>query len=391
MTVYDPYHPFNPEHQKHLYEHMATTRQQCPVARIPMGAPTPFFFISRDQDVREVLGRKDDSISNEGNFELEGAKNKTISQLDGERHEQLRNALRDALNVRRYREITPYVEQKARQLIDAIEAHAAQSGQKRADLVQELTVPLPSYVLFHLIGIPGENIEQFRGWVQETVNVTPAPIWDLPAWKGFSTFIDRLIAERREQPQDDLLTQLIQNPAIGEGETQMHIFQLLIAGADTTTQFAGNLIYRLLERREERWEQLLQQPKTLPLTIEEGLRYDAPVIWLMRTAKKPLQLSGVDIPAGSRLIIGLSSANHDERAWTDPDAFLLDRAGAGRHVSFGSGIHFCLGAELARKQANLLLSILLERMPTLRLAEGFEYVDIPSPLARGPLTLPVTW
>ncbi len=391
MTVYDPYHPFNPEHQKHLYEHMAATRQQCPVAHVPMEAPISFFFISRDEDVREVLESKDGSISNAGNFELEGARNKTVSQLDGEPHERLRNALRDALNVRRYREVTPYIEQKVRQLIDTIEERAAQSGERRADLVRDLTAPFPSYVLFHLIGIPEENVDQFRGWIQEIVNTTPAPIWDLPAWKGFSAFIDKLIAERREQPQDDLLTRLIQNPAIGTDETQMHIFQLLIAGADTTTQLTGSLLYRLLERREERWEQLLEQPKTLPLTIEEGLRYDPPVIWLMRTAKKPLQLSGVDIPAGSRLIVGLSSANRDETAWSDPDTFILNRAGAGRHVSFGDGVHFCLGAELARKQANLLLSILLERIPTLRLAEGFEYVNLPTPITRGPITLPVTW
>ena len=391
MTVYDPYHPFNPEHQKHLYEHMAATRQQCPVAHVPMQAPIPFFFISRDEDVREVLERKDGSISSAGGFELEGARNKAVTQIDGEPHEELRNALRDALNVRRYREITPYIEQKTRELIDAIEARAAQGGQRRADLVKDLTAPLPSYVLFHLIGIPEENVEQFRGWIQEIVNVTPAPIWDLPAWKGFSAFIDNMIAERRERPQDDLLTRLIQNPAIGADETQLHIFQLLIAGSDTTTQFAGSLLYRLLDKREERWEQLLHQPKTLPLAVEEGLRYDPPVIWLMRTAEQPLQLSGVDIPAGSRLIVGLSSANRDEAVWNDPDEFLLNRPGAARHLSFGDGVHFCLGSELARKQANLLLSILLERMPTLRLAEGFEYIDIPAPIFRGPITLPVTW
>ena len=391
MTVYDPYHPFNPEHQKHLYEHMAATRQQCPVAHVPMEAPIPFFFISRDRDVREVLERKDGSISSAGNFEMEGATNKAVSQIDGEPHEKLRNALRDALNVRRYREITPYIEQKIRQLIDALEARAEQSGQRSADLVRELTAPLPSYVIFHLIGIPEENVEKFRGWMLEIANVTPAPIWDLPAWKDFSAFIDELIAERRARPQDDLLTRLIQNPAIGAGSTQLHIFQLLVAGADTTNQFLGSLLYRLLERRGERWEQLLQQPNMLPLTIEEGLRYDPPVIWLMRTAEKPLQLSGVDIPAGSRLIVGLSSANHDEAVWTDPDAFIMNRAGAGRHVSFGDGAHFCLGTELARKQSNLLLNILLERMPTLRLAEGFEYTAIPSPIFRGPMTLPVTW
>lgn len=393
MAAYEPYHPFQPEHQKHLYEHMAATRQQCPVGPVLVPhSPVPFFFISLDEDVRTLLENKEQQISCAGNFELEGAKNKTVTQVDGEAHEKLRNALRQALNVRRYREITPYIEQKTHQLIDAMEARAAKSGERRGDLVQDLTAPLPSYVLFHLIGIPAEHVEEFRGWIHEIIQITPAPIWDLPAWKSFGAFIDKLIEERRTYPQDDLLTGLINDPAIAADATRLHIFQLLVAGSDTTTQYAGSLLYRLLERREERWEQLLQQPQAkLPLTVEEGLRFDPPVIWLMRTAEQPLTLRGVDIPAGSRLLMGLSSANRDPAVWNDADTFILNRPGAGRHVSFGYGAHFCLGAELARKQINLLLRILLERMPTLQLAEGFEYVDIPAPVFRGPITLPVTW
>lgn len=393
MTTYDPYHPFLPEHQKNLYEHMAATRQQCPVAHIyAPNSPVPFFFISLDEDVRMLLENKGNQISCKGNFELEGAKNKAVTQIDGEPHEQLRNALRQALNVRRYREITPFIEQKTNQLIDAMEARAAQTGQRRGDLVQDLTAPLPTAVLFHLIGIPQENIPEFRGWIHEIISITPAPIWDTPAWKSFGAFIDKLIQERRANPQDDLLTKLISDPAIAEDETQLHIFQLLVAGSDTTTQYAGSLLYRLLEKREERWEQLLQRPQSArPLAIEEGLRYDPPVIWLMRTAEQPITLRGVEIPAGSRLLVGLSSANRDASVWKDADLFVLDRPGAGRHVSFGYGAHYCLGAELARKQVNILLRLLLERMPTLHLAESFEYQDIPAPVFRGPITLPVTW
>ena len=257
--------------------------------------------------------------------------------------------------------------------------------------MQDLTIPLPTAVLFHLIGIPEEHAAEFQRWIHEIIAITPAPIWDLPAWKNFGAFIDRLIQERRETPQDDLLTSLIHDPAIGEGETQLHIFQLLVAGSDTTTQYVGSLLYRLLDKRAERWEQLLQHPEMLPLTIEEGLRYDPPVIWLMRTAEKPLTLRDVEIAAGSRLLLGLSSANRDEEVWNDPETFVLNRAGAGRHVSFGYGAHYCLGAELARKQVNILLRILTERMPGLRLAEGFEYQDIPAPVFRGPIALPVLW
>ncbi len=391
-TTYEPYHPFDPRQQSHLYEHLAATRQQCPVAHIPVpNSPIPFFFIARDEDVRDLLENKEHQISSAGNFELEGAKNKAITQIDGEPHEQLRNALRQALNVQRYREIVPYIEQKMRQLIDNIEARAAQTGIRQVDIVEALTAPLPTYALFYLIGIPEEHAEEFRGWIAEIIKITPAPIWDTPAWKSFGAFIDRLIAERREHPQDDLLTKLIQNPAIAADETQLHIFQLLIAGSDTTTQYLGSLLYRLLEKREEHWEQLLTQPSLVPLTIEEGLRYDPPVIWLMRTAEKPMTLQGVDIPVGSRLLVGLSSANRDELVWSDPETFVLNRSGAGRHVSFGYGAHFCLGADLARKQSSIFLRILLERMPTLRLAEGFKYQDIPAPVFRGPIMLPVTW
>ncbi len=392
MTTYEPYHPFNPGHKQHLYEHMAATRQQCPVAHVFVpNSPVPFYFISRNEDVREVLENKEGKISCTGNFEMEGARNKVITQIDGEPHERLRGALRNAFNVRRYREITPYIEQKIHHLIDAMEARAAQSGERRGDLLPDLTGPLPTYALFHLIGIPEENTPEFRGWIDDIIKITPAPIWDLPAWKNLSAFIDKLIEERQAHPQDDLLTKLIQDPAIATEETQMHLFQLLIAGSDTTTQYLGNLLYRLLIRREERWERLLSQDAPVSSAIEEGLRYDPPVVWLMRTAEQPITLSGVDIPAGSRLLVGLSSANRDESVWQNADVFEIDRAGSSRNVSFGYGAHYCLGSDLARKQSNLLLSILLKRMPTLRLVDGFEYVDIPAPVFHGPLTLPVTW
>ena len=252
MTTYEPYHPFNLEHKRHLYEHMAATRQQCPVAHVFVpNSPVPFYFISRDEDVRTVLENKEGKISSAGNFEMEGARNQVITQIDGERHERLRAALRNAFNVRRYREITPYIEQKIHQLIDAMEARTA-GGERRGDLLPELTGPLPTYTLFHLIGIPEENTAEFRGWIDDIIKVTPAPIWDLPAWINLSTFIDRLIEERQKQPQDDLLTKLISEPAIALNEAQMHIFQLLVAGTDTTTQYLGSLLYRLLARREER-------------------------------------------------------------------------------------------------------------------------------------------
>ena len=135
----------------------------------------------------------------------------------------------------------------------------------------------------------------------------------------------------------------------------------------------------------------MNQEVSASSAIEEDLRYDPPVIWLMRTAEQPITLSGVDIPAGSRLIVGLASANRDESVWPAGDEFEMERARASRNVSFGYGAHYCLGADLARKQSNLLLSILLQRMPTLRLAAGYEYVDIPTPIFHGPLTLPVTW
>jgi cytochrome P450 len=388
MMTYEPYHPFNPGHKQHLYEHMATTRQQCPVAHVFVpNAPVPFYFISRNEDVRVVLENKEGKISCAGNFEMEGARNKVVTQIDGEPHERLRTALRNAFNVRRYREITPYIEQKIQQLIDTMQAR----GERRGDLLPDLTGPLPTYTLFHLIGIPDENTLEFRGWIDDIIKITPAPIWHLPAWKNLSAFIDRLIEERRAHPQEDLLTKLIQNPAIAAEETQMHIFQLLVAGTDTTTQFLGNLFYQLLVQREQRWEKLLRQDVSITSAIEEGLRYDPPVIWLMRTAEQPITLSGVDIPAGSRLLVGLSSANHDESVWPNADEFELDRTGSSRNVSFGYGAHYCLGADLARKQSNLLLSALLKRMPTLRLVDGFEYVDLPAPVFHGPLTLPVTW
>lgn len=170
----------------------------------------------------------------------------------------------------------------------------------------------------------------------------------------------------------------------------MAIFQLLMAGTGSTSELLGSLVYSLLRVRE-RWEQVKANRRLITAAIEETLRLESPIMMVMRTCPHATQLEGVAIPPGSRILLGLASANRDEQVWTDSDEFALDRRGGAHHLAFGFGPHFCLGAELARSQARILLETLFEHLPQLRLADDFRYEPAGGAIHRGPARLEVCW
>jgi cytochrome P450 len=167
--------------------------------------------------------------------------------------------------------------------------------------------------------------------------------------------------------------------------------QLLVAGHETTTSLLTNCVWRLLQDRPGRWERLLADRSLIRTTVEESLRFDAPVLGLCRTNDEETAIDGVVIPADSKLMVLYASANRDGSTFADPDAFRVDRplAESMRHFSFSWGIHHCLGAHLARLTGRVALDVLLDRLPDLRL-DG-EPTRIPSPFLWGRKTLPVAW
>jgi cytochrome P450 len=168
------------------------------------------------------------------------------------------------------------------------------------------------------------------------------------------------------------------------------LFAFFTAGHETTASLIGNAVHQLLRHRAS-WEELCRVPELVPQAVEEILRYDTSVISWRRRATRATEIGGVSIPAGAQLLLLLGSANHDERVFDDPETLDLHRAGATRHLSFGHGIHHCLGAALARLEARIALEVLAERLAGLRLVEDQEIEVLPNTTFRGPRALHVEW
>jgi cytochrome P450 len=206
------------------------------------------------------------------------------------------------------------------------------------------------------------------------------------------SYVRALIADRRQHPGDDLLSGLIavrdEADRLSEDELSSMVFLLLIAGHETTVNLIGNGSYLLLSHRE-RWERLRADPALLPAAIEEFLRYESPVeTATFRITTGAMEIGGVTVPAGEIVVVSLLSANRDEKRFPDAAELRLDRP-QNPHMAFGHGIHYCLGAPLARLEANVAFSKLLARFPGLRLATDEEPDWRPGLLLRGHQALPV--
>jgi cytochrome P450 len=164
----------------------------------------------------------------------------------------------------------------------------------------------------------------------------------------------------------------------------------MFAGQETTTNLLGTTVLHLL-RHPGLWQKLSKNPSGIRNTLEEVMRFDAPVVGMMRTTTEPVQLSGTSLPAGARLFLLFASANHDEALFEQPERFDPERASAARHVGFGHGIHYCVGAPLARLEAQITLELMLERLPNLRLVPGEPVPYLPNLIHRGPRRLRVEW
>lgn len=206
----------------------------------------------------------------------------------------------------------------------------------------------------------------------------------------FAYFSD-IIAQRRSAPRDDLVTALVQADIEGAGITDDEILGfcalLLIAGNETTTNLLGNAVLLLGRNPDARW-QIVSDMSLLPAAVEEVLRFDGPVPTLTRTVKNDIELHGSVIPAGEKVLLLLAAANRDPRVFDDPERFDIHRQGP-NHIEFGSGIHYCMGASVARLEARIVFEELLARFPGYELAStDLTYFNTPS--IRGPVRLPVT-
>ncbi|MCU0261452.1 MAG: cytochrome P450 [Ilumatobacteraceae bacterium] len=264
------------------------------------------------------------------------------------------------------------------------------------ELVRDLAVPFPVRVIAELLGIPPSRFAEFRGWseaIMKAFSITPDPAGGNAAIEAINEFFAEVIDERRSNPGDDLVSLLVRRG--GEGEDPLTLDELvsfcillLIAGNETTTNLLGNALLVLLERPDLE-AALRADPALIAPFVEEVLRYDSPVQSLFRGLSEPATLAGVDLPEGARIMVLLGAANRDGAHYDAPDEVRLDRFATGTpdHVAFGSGVHLCLGAPLARLEAKVALTTLLAATSELR-ATG-EPTRTASFLLRGCTSVPL--
>jgi cytochrome P450 len=306
--------------------------------------------------------------------------------VDPPDHTRLRRLVTAAFTARRIEALRPRIEQITDELLDAM------AGREQVDLIDALAFPLPIQVICELLGIPSQDRDSFRSWSNTLVGGEALRVQLPAAMTALVSYVRALIADRRQHPGDDLLSGLIavrdQADRLSEDELSSMVFLLLIAGHETTVNLIGNGSYLLLSHRE-RWERLRADPELLPAAIEEFLRYESPVeTATFRITTEAMEIGGVIVPAGEIVVVSLLSANRDEKRFPDAAELRLDRP-QNSHMAFGHGIHYCLGAPLARLEAKVAFSKLLARFPGLRLATDEEPSWRPGLLLRGHQALPV--
>ncbi|HEY8377823.1 MAG TPA: cytochrome P450, partial [Nannocystis sp.] len=284
-------------------------------------------------------------------------------------HRRLRNLVQKAFTPARVEALTGRVERITEELLDAA------AKKPVVDLIADLALPLPLTVISELLGVPGPEGMQFRKLLARVVEPgSQNPIGmvlNYPNMVRLNRLLRRLVQLRREQPGDDLITALVQaeegGDRLGEDELISMVFLLLFAGHETTVNLIGNGVLALLQHPDQ-LQLLRDRPELIDSAIEELLRFTNPVGTVApRFVREDLEIAGVRVPRGTTLTLLLASANLDEAAF--PEAGRLDiTRNPNRHVAFGLGAHYCLGAPLARLEARVAIPALLRRFPGLRLA-----------------------
>jgi cytochrome P450 len=285
-----------------------------------------------------------------------------LIQDDPPRHARFRRLVNKAFTLKRIAELEPWITSVANELLDNM-------GKGEVEVVESYTIPLPVKVIARLLGIPGEDYATFKRWSDAFLSVIAMSeeerarnLQDMVAYFG------HMAAARRSRGAEDLITALVEAEVEGESLEEWKILGfcilLLIAGNETTTNLIGNMLNVLVDR-PELWQQLQEDRSLVETVIEETLRYESPVQRLFRMTTRDVEVSGVKIPQGDRVTIFYGAANRDPSAFPDPDAFRLDRD-LRSHVAFGMGIHYCLGAPLARTEAKITLNAFLDRFPVIK-------------------------
>jgi cytochrome P450 len=352
----------------------------------------PSYLVYRHADVNRMLRDNDafsSTILGEAMGEVMGRK--IILAMDEPEHHRHRALVSVAF---RQKTLARWEESLVQQVVDGLIDRFISRG--RAELVGEFTFLFPTMVIAGVLGLPTEDYRQFQQWALGIITVHRD--WDrgTRCSQELGEYLAAILEERRRDPREDLISDLATASFEGEQLDEEEIFSflrlLLPAGIETTFRSSGNLLYLLLTHPEQ-LAAVKEDRSLIPQAIEEGLRYEPPLLVTARVTTRETTLSGVDIPAGMNVTPMLGSANRDPDAFPDAETFNIFR-NPKQHVSFGTGPHMCLGMHLARMETRVALNALFDRLPNLRLDDEVASrrdAHIHGMVFRSPTVLPVVW
>jgi hypothetical protein len=401
------YHGFEPFKLTDPFAAYKELREEAPVMwddRIDM------FVVTRYEDVKavfdnwETFSSKDaqspvrplcaeaKKIMSDGGFTAYSG----LSARIPPEHTRIRAVATKAFTPRRYKVLEPFIRENADKLIDAMIAKGADS----ADILPDVAYDLPTLTIFALIGVPNDMVDLVKEWATSRATLTWADLSDeeqLPHARNmvnYWNFCQKLVSDAKVTPGDNLVTDLVNLQAAGDEisdhEIASFLYSLLFAGHETTTTLISNAVQQLMLNPES-WKAITADPAKIPGAVEEVLRTAGSIFAWRRTAEKDGVVNGVAIPEGSKLLLVMGSANRDPQMFENPDKFDIERENARNHLSFGFGIHYCIGNLLGKLQTRVALEELTKKLPGLQLKDTAPLTFGDNLSFRVPTSVPVTW
>ncbi len=382
------------------YPTFADMRRECPVQKGPLGerfgmpladasmpsASGEYYTVLSYEAVQQVL-LDGATFSSSGYAPTVGMlMGHSILEMDEPEHGRYRALIQQAFGLKAMERwehaiVAPTIDA----LIDRFIARG------RADLVRELTLPFPIQVIAAILGLPDADLPQFHRWAVELISITVNILRGVEAAQKLRDYFAVILATRRLEPREDLISVLARAELDGQRLTDEEIFAflrlLLPAGAETTYRSSSSLLFGLLSHPEQ-LAAVRADRSLIKRAIEEGLRWEAPLTGIARLTMRDTEVAGVSIPAGAVVGVCLGAANHDEMRWERPEAFDIFREPK-PHMAFAYGAHTCIGMHLGRMETRVLLNALLDRLPGLRLDPAVEDVHVTGLGFRAPRALPV--
>ncbi|MCB1688420.1 MAG: cytochrome P450 [Halioglobus sp.] len=371
------------------YDFYQVLQEQAPVYHLP---GTNIYMVSRHADIKQLL-KDTQTYSNNFNHLLKGPEPApevtaiyakawqpvdTMITADPPRHKTYRTLVNKVFNAKRVDAMEDYMTAIVHELID----NFIERGE--CDFIHEFTTPLPVYVIADQLGVPREDLKEFKRWSDSFARrlsqmATPEEqVEDAHNIVAFQMYFANMCEQRRNEPADDMISDLvvttIEDPDNGEvrllnmEELQSVLQQLMVAGNETTTSAITGGMLSLIQNPEQ-MKDLQLHPEKIPNAVEEILRMESPSAGMWRVVKKDSEIHGVPIPKDSLLMLRYHAANRDRQLFDHPNAIDIDRSNADDHIAFGQGIHFCPGAMLARKEMNVAFTALLSRLDNIQLVE----------------------